>query len=56
MQEIITWLVILIAVVVLGIKTFKSAKTFKKRDSCNGCGSSCDGCPIAPGNKKEREK
>lgn len=52
MQEILTWIVIIGAVAFFVIKAFKSLKSFKKSDSCNGCGSSCEGCPVAPGNRK----
>jgi len=52
MQEILTWIVVIGAVVFFVIKASKSLKSFKKSDSCNGCGSSCEGCPVAPGNRK----
>ncbi|MCX6236788.1 MAG: FeoB-associated Cys-rich membrane protein [Bacteroidia bacterium] len=54
MQEILTWIVVIGAVILLVIKASKSMKSFKKSDSCEGCGSSCEGCPIAPGNKKTK--
>jgi len=52
MQEIITWIVVLGAVILLSVKALKSLKSFSKSDSCNGCGSSCGGCPVAPENRK----
>ena len=52
MQEIVTWIIILGAVILLLIKALKSLKSFDKSDTCNGCGSSCSGCAIAPGNRK----
>ncbi|HEY3390076.1 MAG TPA: FeoB-associated Cys-rich membrane protein [Prolixibacteraceae bacterium] len=52
MQEILTFVVVLVAVILLSVKAFNSLKSFKKSDSCNGCGSSCGGCSIAPQNRK----
>jgi hypothetical protein len=51
MQEIITWIVISGAVIVMTFNLIKSLKAFKKEDNCNGCGKSCEGCPVAPGAK-----
>ncbi len=56
MQEIITWIVVLGAVILLAVKTLKSLKSFSKSDSCNGCGSSCSGCSIAPENRKIKSR
>ncbi len=52
MQEIVTWIIIFGAVILLLIKALKSLKSFDKSDTCNGCGSSCSGCAVAPGNRK----
>jgi hypothetical protein len=52
MQEILTWVVVIGAVTIFVIKASKSLKSFKKSANCNGCGSSCEGCPVAPGNRK----
>jgi len=52
MQEILTWIAVLGAVIFFVIKALKSLKSFKKPNSCDGCGSSCEGCPVAPGNRK----
>ena len=54
MQEYLTWIVVLGASIILVIKTVSSLKSFKKSDSCNGCGSSCGGCAVAPGNRKTK--
>ena len=51
MQEIITWIVIIGAVIVMTINFIKSLKSFRKADNCNGCGNSCEGCPVAPRSK-----
>jgi hypothetical protein len=51
MQEVITWIVIAGAVIVMTFNFIKSLKAFKKEDNCNGCGKSCEGCPVAPGEK-----
>lgn len=56
MQEILTWIVVIGAVILLVIKAYKSMKLFKKSDSCEGCGSSCEGCPVALGNRKTKEE
>jgi len=56
MQEILTWIVVIGAVIFFVIKTSKSLKSFKKSDSCKGCGSSCEGCPVAPGNRKTKSR
>ena len=56
MQEIITGVVILIATIIMGVKGYQSLKSFKKSDSCNGCGSSCQGCPVAPGKGKIKSR
>ena len=56
MQEIITGVVILVATIIMGVKGYQSLKSFKKSDSCDGCGSSCGGCPVAPQNRKVKSK
>ncbi len=56
MQEILTWIVVTGAVILLLIKASKSLKSFKKPDSCDGCGSSCGDCPVAPGNRKIKSR
>ncbi len=53
MQEIITWILVLVAFSIMGYKAIQSLKSFKKvTSSCNGCGGGCCGCPVAPGNRK----
>ena len=53
MQEIVTWIIIIGAIILLLIKALKSLKSFDKSDTCTtGCGSSCGGCPVAPENRK----
>jgi hypothetical protein len=52
MQEILTWIVVIGAVILLVVKTCNSMQSFKKPDKCNGCGSSCEGCTVAPKNRK----
>jgi len=56
MQEYLTWIVVLGASIILVVKTAGSLKSFKKSDSCNGCGSSCGGCPVAPRNGKIKSR
>jgi len=53
MQEILTWIVVIVAVMILAYKTTQSLRSFKKTDnSCTGCGGGCCGCPVAPANRK----
>jgi hypothetical protein len=54
MQEILTWIIVLGAAILLVIKVSKSLKLFNKPDICSGCDNSCEGCPVAPGNRKVR--
>jgi len=57
MQDILTWIVVLVAFSIMVYKALQSLKSFKKSDSsCNGCGSSCGGCPVAPANRKVAER
>jgi len=56
MQEILTWIVVLGAFVLLSLKAIKSLKSFKKSNTCDGCGSTCTGCPVAPQNRKIKAK
>ena len=51
LQEVLTWIVISGAVIVMSFNFIKSLKAFKKADDCNGCGKSCQGCPVAPSAK-----
>jgi len=46
----------MVAVILLMIKASKSLKSFKKSDSCEGCGSSCGGCPVSPQNRKIKNR
>jgi hypothetical protein len=49
MQEILTWIVILVALSIVAYKAVESLKSFKKTDtSCTGCGCACSGCPVSP--------
>ena len=55
MQDIITWIVVLAAILMMGYKAVQSLKAFKKTtsdSSCSGCGGGCTGCPVAPANRK----
>lgn len=54
MQVILTFIVVGSAVIVFIIKGMKALKAFKKADHCKGCGSTCEGCPVAPGNRRNR--
>ena len=51
LQEVITWIVIAGAVIVMTFNFIKSLKAFKKAEDCNGCRKSCEGCPVAPSAK-----
>ena len=53
MQEIITWIIIIVALVLLILNLIKAIKMFRKPDPCRGCGNTCSGCPIYMGSKKE---
>jgi hypothetical protein len=55
MQEIITSVVVLVALIIMIYKGNQALKSFKKSDSCNGCGCSCNGCPVAPVNRQTKE-
>jgi hypothetical protein len=46
MQEIITWVVIFAAFIILAFNVFRTIKLFKRRDPCKGCGSMCESCPV----------
>lgn len=56
MQKILTFIVVCGAVIIMAKKAFGAIKSFKKEDKCNGCGSTCEGCPVAPGNRKTKEE
>lgn len=51
MQEIITWIVILTAIVFLAFNVLRTLKLFKRRDPCKGCGNTCENCPVYMGKK-----
>ncbi len=53
MQEIITWIVIVVALVFLVLNMVRVLKMFKKPDPCRGCGNACDKCPVYMGSNKE---
>jgi hypothetical protein len=46
MQEIITWIIIVAALIILIINLIRVIKMFRKPDPCRGCGNTCSGCPI----------
>jgi hypothetical protein len=46
MQEIITWIVIIAALVFLSLNLVRGLRLFKKSDPCKGCGNICDNCPV----------
>jgi hypothetical protein len=46
MQKIITWMVIIAAVVFIIFNVIKTLKLFKRPDPCRGCGSTCASCPV----------
>lgn len=52
MQEIIVFIVVVAAAILVGYKAFKSIRTITHPDPCGGCGKSCEGCPVQPGKIK----
>jgi hypothetical protein len=54
MQEIIVYIVILAAVIIVGFRAYKEIRDINKPDPCGGCGKSCEGCPIQPGKMKKK--
>ena len=48
MQEIIVFILILAAAILVGYKAWKTIRDILNPDPCGGCGKSCDGCPVAP--------
>jgi len=48
MQEIIVYILVLVAVLIVGYKAYQSIRSIVKPDPCGGCGKSCAGCPVAP--------
>jgi len=46
MQEIITWMVIVAAFIIVAFNVIRTIKLFKRRDPCKGCGSTCQSCPV----------
>lgn len=50
MQELIVGIILVVVLFFVVKRIDKYRKKFiKTDDACNGCGSSCEGCPIAPG-------
>ena len=48
MQEIIVYLLILTATILVGFKAYKTIRGITNPNPCGGCGKSCEGCPVAP--------
>ena len=48
MQEIIVYMLVLAAAILVGYKAYQSFRKISKPDPCGGCGKSCEGCPVAP--------
>jgi len=48
MQEIIVYILIAAAAILVGYKGWKSIRNISAPDPCGECGKSCEGCPIAP--------
>ncbi len=46
MQEIITWIVITVALIFLLLNLIKVLRLFKKSDPCKGCSNICENCPV----------
>lgn len=54
MQEILVYILVLVAAIIVGIKAWKAIREITNPNPCGGCGKSCEGCPVAP--RKERRK
>jgi hypothetical protein len=52
MQNIIVFVVILAAAILVGYNAWKAIRGILNPNPCGGCGKSCKGCPIQPGNIK----
>jgi hypothetical protein len=48
MQEIIVYMLVLAAAILVGYKAYQAIRKISKSDPCDGCGKSCEGCPVAP--------
>jgi hypothetical protein len=51
MQEIIAYILIMAAAILVGIKAYQAIRNIMNPNPCGGCGKSCEGCPVAPGKK-----
>jgi hypothetical protein len=51
MQEIIVYILILAAAILVGYKAYKAIRNITNPNPCGGCGKSCEGCPVAPRKK-----
>ncbi|MCE1197553.1 MAG: FeoB-associated Cys-rich membrane protein [Marinilabiliales bacterium] len=54
MQELIVFVLVTIAAILVGIRLFKSFRRIGTDDPCGGCGKSCEGCPVSPKNRTKR--
>lgn len=48
MQEIIVYVLVLAAAVLVGYKAYQAIRDIIHPNPCGGCGKSCAGCPVAP--------
>ncbi len=48
MQDIIVYILILAAAVLVAYKAWKAIRRIDNPNPCGGCGKSCEGCPVAP--------
>lgn len=55
MQEWIVGIIVVIALYFLWRRIDQYRRRFSKQsDACNGCNSSCEGCPVVPANRKKK--
>jgi len=54
MQDIIVYIVIAAAVVIVGYRAYLEIRSISHPDPCGGCGKTCEGCPIQPGKAKNK--
>jgi hypothetical protein len=54
MQDIIVYIVIAAAVVIVGYRAYLEIRNISRPDPCGGCGKSCEGCPVQPGKAKSK--
>ncbi len=57
MQEILAWILVLVAFAIMTIKIVQSLKSLRKvGPDCHGCGGGCCGCPVVPADRKIAER